>query len=212
MLYCFTFSPPKNSLWCLAPFLSGFLIESSFFCLTLKKNSKLRYCESLVNFYSWAMCVLGWTWATTRASGGSWRCRACRSSWPAQLLARQLPTPSGKPHGSHPKSTVVTKCLSLPLNWLPPPPSLASVCPPALILGGTPSLAGDGVGNPIQTTGQKFWHSVTLCSHPFCLSWLLADLNDTVPIYFVLESSHTSMRKITIYFFRQNATANFLLL
>ncbi len=42
----------------------------------------------------------------------------------------------------------VPKCLSLLLNWLPLPPSLASVCPPALILGGTPSLAGEGVGGP----------------------------------------------------------------
>jgi hypothetical protein len=56
----------------------------------------------------------------------------------------------------------VTGWLSIPLNWLPPPPSpLASVCPPTWILrgGGDKRLWRKGWGEPIQATGQKLWHS-----------------------------------------------------
>jgi hypothetical protein len=45
-------------------------------------------------------------------------------------------------------------------NWLPPPPHPpASVAPPPLVPGGTHSLAGEGVGEPIRTKGRTIWYS-----------------------------------------------------
>ncbi len=43
---------------------------------------------------------------------------------------------------------------------LPPPSSQVSVCPPTWIGGGGGTLLGGGGGSPLETTGQKLWHSV----------------------------------------------------
>ncbi len=53
----------------------------------------------------------------------------------------------------------VAERLSLRRNWVPPLPL------PLLpwTLGEQHFLAGDGGGDPIETTGQKAWHSVTAC-------------------------------------------------
>jgi hypothetical protein len=53
--------------------------------------------------------------------------------------------------------TEVPECLSLRPNWNPPP----RVCPPPLEPKGEQNtLAGEGAGDPIRTTGEKAWHSV----------------------------------------------------
>ncbi len=51
--------------------------------------------------------------------------------------------------------------MSVPSSELAPAPSPASECvPPQNQRGGQHSLAGEGAGKPIRTTGEKAWHSV----------------------------------------------------
>ncbi len=56
----------------------------------------------------------------------------------------------------------VPECLSLRRSWVPHhPPPLASVSSPSYTKGEKQhSLAGEGVGDPVWTTGKKAWHSV----------------------------------------------------
>jgi hypothetical protein len=56
----------------------------------------------------------------------------------------------------------VPECLSLRRNWVPHPLTPSERVSPLEPKGGgvTHSLAGDGVGGPVRTIGQKAWHSV----------------------------------------------------
>ncbi len=55
----------------------------------------------------------------------------------------------------------IPECLSLRPNWLTPSPHIECVPPPLGTKGGGEhSLAGEGRGEPISTTGEKAWHSV----------------------------------------------------
>ncbi len=49
---------------------------------------------------------------------------------------------------------------ALSYELAPPAPSHASECVPPETKAGHHSLAGEGAGEPIRTTGEKVWHSV----------------------------------------------------
>ncbi len=62
----------------------------------------------------------------------------------------------------------VPECLSLRRNWVPHPLTPSERVSPLEPKGGgvTHSLAGDGVGGPVRTIGQKAWHSVYSVAQP----------------------------------------------
>ncbi len=62
----------------------------------------------------------------------------------------------------------------------PAPPQASVSLPPRTEGEGQHSLAGEGVGDPIRTTGEKAWHSV------YSVAWAL-DVYKQIRVYNISE-------------------------